>query len=83
MPIHQKLRIIKSGNQYTSGKKDLFAAVISLRYLLPDNDFKDFKRSLVLIISRYLAKTSMLAESDLLAAMGFPANWKSITRYKR
>lgn len=46
--IHNKLRIArtKGGNECICGQKDLFAVVISLRYLLNDKDFKEFKTSL-------------------------------------
>lgn len=81
--LHAKLGIPKKGTEYKYGKRDLFALVISFRYLLPNDDFKKFKESLIQIIKHYLKTSSFLTESELLAMMGFPNNWKRITRYKK
>ncbi len=80
--LHQKLRIAKNGNQYIYGKKDLFSVVIAFRYLLPKEDFIIFKRELSKQIGKYLKKSQRIKEYDLLEIMGFPRNWKNITRYK-
>lgn len=80
--LHSKLGISKTGTQYDMGKKDLFGVVIAFRYLLPTEDFRVFKASLDKLIKRYLRKSSRISEEDLLAAMGFPENWKAITRYR-
>ena len=46
-PLHKKLSLLQSGNQYEKGKQDLFAVVIAFRYLLPGKDFLEFKRKLI------------------------------------
>ena len=43
MPLHDKLKIVKKKGQFVSGKSDLFAVVIALRYLIGNEDFKKFK----------------------------------------
>ena len=40
MPLHDKLKIAKKKGQFVSGKSDLFAVVIALRYLIGNEDFK-------------------------------------------
>lgn len=80
--LHKKLGIPKKGNQYIQGKKDLFSVVIALKYLLPKEDFLFLKKNLISIITKYLKSSSRLSETELLSHMGFPANWKDITRYK-
>lgn len=45
--LHQKLAISKRGAQYIYGKSDLFSVVISMRYLIPREDFLNFKKELV------------------------------------
>ena len=80
--LHQKLNIPKKGNQYLSGKRDLFGLVIAFRYLLPKQDFLEFKRTLIGIIIKYIKNSGQISESSLLDIMGFPANWKDITRYR-
>lgn len=80
--IHKKLEIPKTGEQYIYGKRDLFSLVIAFRYLLPKEEFIIFKKALVDAINQYLKNSSRLGEVELLKYMGFPVNWKSITRYK-
>jgi len=81
-PLHAKLSIPQKGKQYLYGKRDLFGVVIAFRYLLPKDDFLKFKRTLSKIITAYCKQSSRIAQSGLLAAMGFPSNWEHITRYK-
>lgn len=80
--LHQKLNIPKTGSQYLMGKRDLFGVVIAFRYLLSKTDFLDFKRELSRMIDKYIKQSQRLSEEELLCYMGFPANWKMITRYK-
>ena len=81
--IHSKLNISKRGSQYISGKRDLFALVIAFRYLLPNDDFKKFKKSLVQIIRHYLKSSDAITEEELNKTMGFPNNWTDISKYKK
>jgi abortive infection bacteriophage resistance protein len=83
MPLHARLKLSQKGTQYLYGKRDLFALVISFRYLLTDEDFREFKHNLVRIINRYLKSTTAIGETDLNAMLGFPPNWKSIARYNK
>ena len=80
LPLHAKLGISKRGNQYVHGKHDLFAVVIAFRYLLPADAFSAFKQELAKEIDRFSKKCASLSQSDLLSAMGFPSNWKNISR---
>ncbi len=80
--LHAKLGIEKIGPDYACGKVDVFSAVITLRYLLRDDEFKTFKAKLVKCVNGYLSLDESIGEERLLEAMGFPAEWKKITRYK-
>ena len=80
-PLHKKLSLPQSGNQYEKGKQDLFAVVIAFRYLLPGKDFLEFKRKLIKEIDRVNREVEHISETELLNKMGFPENWKNITRY--
>lgn len=79
--LHSKLSIPQKGTQYIFGKRDLFGVVIAFRYLLPGNNFLTFKRTLIKLIHTYHKQSSQLDEPTLLAMLGFPSNWTSITRY--
>lgn len=81
--LHKKLAIPQKNNQYLLGKNDLFSVVIALRYLIGNDDFKAFKLSLSRLIKNVLVKCPHLSEEQLLSQMGFPQNWKSITRLKK
>ena len=79
--LHRKLNIPKKGTQYLYGKRDLFGLVIAFRYLLPDQDFTDFKDSLNLIMKQYTKNSSRISEPSLLDMMGFPVNWQEMAHY--
>lgn len=81
LPLHHKMSIPKQGIQYQYGKNDLFAVVIAFRYLLPDKDFLIFRKRLIRLINAVSKKLIHLNNPDLLKKMGFPKNWKNITRY--
>lgn len=80
--LHAKMHIPKKGSQYCYGKHDMFALLISFRYLLSKNDFKSFKKDLSKLLIAFRKKTSTTQEEKLLNAMHFPSNWSDITRYK-
>ena len=81
--LHQKLDIPKNGTKYMYGKNDLFSIVIAFRYLLPKADFMSFKKQLQQILNSYEKHNSTLSINNLLEYMGFPANWKEITRFRK
>ena len=64
------------------GKHDLFAVVLSLKYLISNDDFKDFKCGLARLIKRVLKQCPHITRTQLLKEMGFPENWEKINRYK-
>ena len=82
VPLHQKLSIPKNGNQYKYGKNDLFAVVIAFRYLLPRKDFRVFKSKLSKLIDQASKDITHINPDELLERMGFPQNWKTLTRYR-
>ncbi len=82
LPLHSKLSIPKKGIQYLNGKNDLFAVVIAFRYLISGKDFCIFKKRLVRLIDNTSRKLTHIDNEELLKQMGFPSNWKDITRYR-
>jgi len=79
--LHKKMKLPQNGNKYEYGKNDLFSVVIAFRMLLAKDDFVEFKKSLNQIMNQYMKKTSNLSQNLFLQAMGFPENWKGISRY--
>ena len=80
--LHKKMEISQKGTQYLYGKHDMFALLITFRYLLDKDDFKSLKKELTKLINRFCTATSPAQKNRLLQAMHFPSNWSSITRYK-
>lgn len=56
MPIHSALKIGKKGKMYKYGKRDLFAAIVCLKYLLPNARFErlivDIDREIEILLSK-------------------------------
>lgn len=80
--LHKKLKIPKNGSNYSVGKNDLFAIVISFRYLPTKNDFKAFYKNLKNLVTSYGKNSNNSNTKKLLDSMGFFTTWKSILRYK-
>lgn len=74
--IHKKLHIPQKNKRYQYGKNDVFSEVIILKYLLDQDDFRNFYYEL----KRCLNKNC--PDLILLKKMGFPPNWMSILRLK-
>lgn len=81
--LHLKLNIPKNGAKYRYGKNDLFSVTIAFRYLLSKSDFLQFKKQLVHIFYCYGNQNTNLDLKCLLEYMGFPQNWKEITRFRK
>ncbi len=78
LPTHQALGISRKGNTYSKGISDLFAMVISFKYLLPSDDFSKFQNSLENTIDHFISTGKSFHSNDILNAMGFPSNWLNI-----
>lgn len=74
---HIKLQIPKNG-EYENGKRDLFAAVIALKILLPSREFKQMIEEINTAINEIKVSLKVLEINDILSEMGFPINWKEI-----
>ena len=79
--LHDSLNIPKQGDEYIYGKRDLFSAVIALRYILSFRDYKYFHNQLKDSINKLEDKLSVINIDAVLKEMGFPKNWKEL--YKR
>lgn len=80
--LHAKLELSRRSQEYECGKRDLFGCVIALRYMLPAVDFLTFRSRLVSLVNRFLRDNGAMERSELYTYMGFPGNWKSVTRYR-
>lgn len=76
---HVDLRIPTSpSGEYIYGKRDLFACVIALKFLLSHNDYKRMAKEIYRAIGNLDKKLSLLSRDDVLKEMGFPENWREL-----
>ena len=76
---HSKLYIAKNANgEYEYGKRDLFAAMIALRQLLSNNDYKRMSKEIYRAIGTLNKKLTVITKEDVLHEMGFPNNWRNL-----
>lgn len=80
--LHKKLRIPLNGSHYIMGKNDMYAVVLSFRYLLSGEDFSCFKRKLNKLLALYRKQSENASMEKLYCVMGFPVNWNDVSRYK-
>jgi len=74
--LHKELGLIRSPNgSYLQGKRDLFAVIVALRYLLEDAHFTLFFNKLKDIIDSHPDNT-IFPKTELIKSMGFPSNWR-------
>lgn len=76
--IHKHLNIPKHNVQYKKGKQDLFAVIITLKYLLNENEFSCFIKEIHTALEKLLTSTRQLQRSQMYKYMGFPSNWAEI-----
>lgn len=76
MPIHSVL----NDNDIIYGKTDLFAAVISLKYLLPERTFNNFIDDLKSAFNEFFSDATIITKTSLYSSMGFCQNWDDILR---
>lgn len=80
LPIHSALNIPRSSeskNEYIYGKRDLFAAVLGMKILLSDIEFKKFLKEINNALNILRPNMHILEENVLLSYMGFPDNWRN------
>ncbi len=78
--IHKILEIEKKNNFYTKGKSDLFAVLISLKFLLSNESFSELINEIDSAIKKLLIKTRQIQKPQLYKYMGFPENWEYIAK---
>jgi abortive infection bacteriophage resistance protein len=76
--MHVYLKITKKKGQFTKGKSDLFAALISLKYLLDEQDFQKMIDDINNCFNTLFTATNQIQSQQLFKYMGFPINWIEI-----
>lgn len=76
--IHQFLGIPKTNGQYSKGKRDLFAVIIVLKYLLGNDEVRLLVDEIDNALATLLASTRQLQTPQMYKYMGFPNHWANI-----
>lgn len=76
--IHETLRLPKKANSYQTGKSDLFAVMISLKYLLDAEEMTELTTEIRKLLDALYAATRQINEAQMRKYMGFPQNWEEI-----
>lgn len=79
-PIHESLGLPSRPGEYLYGKRDLFAALIALRYLVSNNDFDNLIREIDRLLKNLKPHLKTITVDDVLKEMGFPKNWKDLRK---
>lgn len=81
LKYHHALNLPKSShNEYEYGKRDLFAALLSLRCLLSNNDYSRLEKELFRSIGTLKKKISVISIEDIFSELGFPEKWRGIKK---
>ncbi len=78
MPAHNNLALPKTKGGYKKGKNDLFAVIITLKYLLGEDDFSSLCNELNALIDRLLNETPQISRNQIYKHMGLVDNWMNI-----
>lgn len=76
--VHKALNIPKKGAKYKCGKSDLFAVLISLRYLLDAEEMSELVAQIRAQLDILYSKTKRLSTGQMRKYMGFPLKWEEI-----
>lgn len=78
MGAHAKLSIpLGQNGELANGKRDLFATMIALYYVLPNAQFRRLIKELQNALNNLRTKLNVISEEDVLKEMGFPLDWKN------
>ena len=80
--IHERLDVYRNKQgQYLRGKKDVFALLIVLKIMLPQQEFSSLVREVSRQVDRLEKKMKSVSINEILRKMGFPQNWQDIQQH--
>lgn len=77
-PYHEKLDIPRMDGEYIYGKNDIFAVLITMKYLLREDDFRVMMREIEYEIEKLDGKIDSIPIEKILDRMGFPDNYMEL-----
>ncbi len=77
LSAHKSLQIpLTEGSEYQYGKRDFFACIIALSYMLPSSEYKRLIKEIYRLFSSTRPKLKVITEDNILKEMGFPKDWR-------
>lgn len=76
MNIHNTLNIPINNNEYIYGKRDLFACLLGLSYVLSKKEFRSILKEIDDLLKEIKPNLHVINTEDILNEMGFPTDWK-------
>lgn len=76
--VHSGLCIPRENGRYKKGKSDLFAVLISLKYLLSQEEFQELIAQIEEQLNVLYTSTKQIDAAQMRKYMGFPENWQAI-----
>ncbi len=80
---HKLLKIPKEEDEYIKGKYDLFALIIIMKQILKQDEFKNMSFEIENIINTLNYNLNTIKIDTVLDRMGFPLNWKDLSKIER
>lgn len=78
-PYHIHFNLLKNDkNEYLQGKKDLFAAIICIKYFIGKKSYNNFITNICNLIDEYSEKIKGISKKELLNYMYLPQNFYEI-----
>lgn len=78
-PYHCQFKLTKDKNgAYIQGKKDMFAALIAIKYFVNENEYKNFIISISNLINDFTSKINSINRNELLEYMNLPIDFERI-----
>lgn len=78
---HTLLKIpLREGKEFDYGKRDFFACMIALKYVLPKSDFLELIDEIYQACSALKKNLNVINETEILEEMRFPSNWYGALR---
>lgn len=72
---HSHFNLLKNSNTYIQGKKDLFAALIAIKYFVNKEVYNDFIDNISNLVEEYSKKINSLSKQEILKYMFLPENF--------
>ena len=79
---HRELNIHLINDEYSCGKDDIFAAIIMLKSVLNESDFRDLVNETSYELDLLDGRVNVIPQEKILDRMGFPSNWEEIANIK-